>query len=376
MEKTKEGMVTKNLQKVLEAYGVEKRVLSAESYGNGHINDTVLVLLSGKDGMESTPEKMIIQRINTSIFKDPVQLMQNIAQVTDWIREKVCLEGGNAGREVLQIVPTLTGQLCYQSETGEFYRAYIYVENGICLEKPRSAEDLFESGVAFGKFQGYLADFPAKSLVETIPDFHNTLKRLEAFKNAVKEDVCGLADAVKAEIEYALSMEEMVQQCAEYKKKLPLRVTHNDTKLNNAMLDAVTQKALCVLDLDTVMPGFAMDDFGDAIRFGASTALEDESDLSKVFCDLDMFQAFAKGFLRGTGGRLTEEEILLFPLGAKIMTYECGIRFLMDYLQGNIYFKVAFPEHNLVRARNQFALLKDMNRKTEEMNRIIKDCLE
>jgi len=360
----------KELYEVLSAYGIEKSVVDIQAYGNGHINDTDLVTFTDEKD-ETVFHKLIVQRINTSIFKNPKRLMENIDLVTKWILRKIEERGGDTTREVLRIVPTKDGALYYVSDDGKCYRAYLFIEDGICLEQPRSKEDFYESGIAFGGFQGALADFPAEKLYETIPDFHDTSKRFAALKQAIEEDVCGLAVSVKEEIEFALSQENDVIYCAECKKNLPLRVTHNDTKLNNAMLDAKSQKALCVLDLDTVMPGYAMDDFGDSIRFGASTALEDEKDLSKVSCSLEMFRAYADGFLKGTEGRLTKEEIMLFPLGAKMMTYECGIRFLMDYLQGNVYFKVAYPEHNLVRARNQFALVKDMNKKMDEMNQIM-----
>lgn len=363
-------MLNEELSEVLRAYGILDRVAHVGAYGNGHINDTELVTL-WNDQDKGTVEKLIVQRINTNIFKEPAKLMENIMQVTEWIYKKIEARGGDTSREVLRIVPTKENESYYVTKNGNSYRAYIFIDDGICLDKPRCKDDLYESGMAFGGFQGYLADFPADKLYETIPDFHNTVKRLEALKKAVEEDACSLAASVKEEIDFALSQEEAVTYCSECKKKLPLRVTHNDTKLNNAMLDATTEKALCVLDLDTVMPGYAMDDFGDAIRFGASTALEDEKDLSKVSCDLNMFRAFTEGFLKGTEGRLTKEEIQLFPLGAKMMTYECGIRFLMDYLQGNVYFKTSYPEHNLVRARNQFALVKDIDKKMGELNQIM-----
>ncbi len=362
----------KELWEVLAAYMDVNMVAEIKPYGNGHINDTNLVTV-WKDEGHTDSCRMILQRINHGIFKNPDQLMENIVKVTGWLRTKVQERGGDGEREVLSVILTKDGQACYTSQEGNYYRMYTFIDNGICLDLPRKKEDLYESGVAFGVFQGDLADFPVNDLFETIPDFHNTVKRLEALKQAIHEDVCGLVKTVEEEIAFALSEEESVTYCAECKKMLPVRVTHNDTKLNNAMLDTVTEKALCVLDLDTVMPGYAMDDFGDSIRFGASTALEDEKDLSKVSCDIAMFRAFAEGFVKGTGGNLTKEEILLFPLGAKMMTYECGIRFLMDYLQGNVYFKVAYPEHNLVRARNQFALVKDMNKKMDEMNQIMEE---
>lgn len=363
-------ILNKEMQDVLSAYVDVRQVAGIEGYGNGHINDTHLVTVwKNEDKTESY--RLILQRINTKIFKNPVQLMENITKVTEWIYKKIEARGGDAGREVLHIVPTKENVSYFVSEEGNYYRVYTFIENGVCLDAPRTREDLVESGLAFGGFQGDLADFPAEKLYETIPDFHNTVKRLEVLKQAVAEDVCGLVAGVKEEIDFVLSQEETVTYCAQCKEKLPLRVTHNDTKLNNVMLDAITEKALCVLDLDTVMPGYVMDDFGDGIRIGASTALEDEKDLTKVSCDLAMFHAFTQGFLKGTEGRLTEDEIKTLPLGALMMTFECGIRFLTDYLQGNVYFKVAYPEHNLVRARNQFALVKDINKKMSEMNQIM-----
>lgn len=363
-------ILKKELSDVLTAYGVVDYVAGVQAYGNGHINDTHLVTLRDVKA-DSGFTKLIIQKINTSIFKNPVHLMENITQVTQWIQNKIEARGGDVMREALCIVPTKEGDSYFITDEGSYYRAYVFIDGGVCLDKARTPKDLYESGMGFGGFQRCLADFPAENLHETIPDFHNTVKRLEAFKHAVAEDVCNLAASVQSEIDFALSMEEKVTYCAECKKNLPLRVTHNDTKLNNVMLDSETEKALCVLDLDTVMPGYAMDDFGDGIRVGANTALEDEKDLSKVSCDLSLFRAFTEGFLKGTEGSLTKEEIELLPLGALIMAYECGIRFLMDYLQGNVYFKVMYPEHNLVRARNQFALVKDINKKMVELNQIM-----
>ena len=370
-QKGAEMELTKELMEVLECYGFSGRLTNVERYGNGHINDTFLLELSDPQ------EKVILQKINGKIFPNAEELMENITRVTDWIADKIRQEGEEPARRVLHIIRTKEGSTYYRTVEGSAYRAYMFIENGLCLEQPRKPEDFYESGMAFGGFQGYLADFPAEKLHETIPDFHNTLWRFGNLKKAVEEDICGRAAVVKDEIEYAFSKENMVIDCFGQKeaKNIPLRVTHNDTKLNNAMLDAATEKALCVLDLDTVMPGYAMDDFGDSIRFGTNTAVEDEKDLSKVSCDLELFKAYTEGFIKGTEGRLTEDEITLFPLGAKMMTYECGIRFLTDYLQGDVYFKTAYPEHNLVRARNQFALLKDMDAKTKQMDAIICECM-
>ncbi len=352
------------VHEILKTFINAEDITDIRPYGNGHINDTVLVQ------MKDSSTSFILQKINTAIFRQPVQLMENIQKVTDWISRTILAEGGDPRTGVLHVVPATDQKSYYCSEDGSYYRVYEFID-GICLDLPRNEMDFYESGVAFGKFQGYLSDFPVGELHDTIPDFHNTGKRFEALMKAVEGDSVGRAAGVASEIAFAVSQKESVEYCMKCKKELPVRVTHNDTKLNNVMLNPVTGKALCVLDLDTVMAGYAMDDFGDSIRFGASSALEDEKDLSRVWMNLDMFAAFARGFLSAAKDKLTLEEIRLFPLGAKMMTYECGIRFLTDYLQGDTYFKVAYPEHNLVRARNQFTLVRDIEKKMNAMQEII-----
>ena len=239
------------------------------------------------------------------------------------------------------------------------------------MEKP---DDFYQSAVAFGNFQRLLADFPAKTLHETIPGFHDTAARLETFRQAVRADVCHRAGSVGEEIDFVLSREAAAHVLGDLlaEKKLPLRVTHNDTKLNNIMIDNKTGKGVCVIDLDTVMPGLAVHDFGDSIRFGANTAAEDERDLSKVSLSLPLFRLYAKGFIEGCGGSLTETEIEMLPMGAKAMTLECGMRFLTDYLQGDTYFKVHRPGHNLDRCRTQFELVRDMERKWSELQETVR----
>ena len=238
------------------------------------------------------------------------------------------------------------------------------------MEKP---EDFYESAVAFGNFQRLLADYPADTLHETIKGFHDTRARFEVFKQAVAQDVCGRAASVDREIEFVLAHEEIARVLGEFQEKglVPLRVTHNDTKLNNIMIDNTTRKGICVIDLDTVMPGLAVNDFGDSIRFGASTGAEDEKDLSKVSCSMELFEIYVKGFLQGCAGSLTPTEVELLPMGAKVMTYECGMRFLTDYLQGDHYFKIHREEHNLDRARTQFKLVEDMEAKWDIMKEIV-----
>ena len=258
-------------------------------------------------------------------------------------------------------------------ETHGFWRAYDFITGSISLDSAASAADFYQGALAFGRFIDMLSDFPAGNLAETIPRFHDTVFRYRAFKKAVALDLCGRVKKAKREIDFALSQEPFASVFMDLlaKGELPLRVTHNDTKLNNVLFDRETRSALCIVDLDTVMPGLVMNDFGDAIRFGASTAAEDEPDLSKVQLDLELYNAFARGFIEACGKNITREEIELLPAGAKLMTLECGVRFLTDYLFGDTYFRTSYPEHNLVRCRTQFKLVADMEKKMPQMNRIV-----
>ncbi len=339
-------------------------------YGNGHINDTFLVTCLLED--QST-KRFVLQAVNDNVFKQPQQVIDNIALVTGFLGNKV-----DDPRGVMHMVPAKDGANCYFDENGYCWRMYDYIEDSICLELPESAEDFYQCAVAFGRFQRYLNDFPAADLAETIPDFHNTPKRFRNFLNAVDADVCDRAKNVQEEIAFVKAREPFFHTLYQAfdAGKLPLRVTHNDTKSNNVMLDAATRTALCVIDLDTVMPGFSVNDFGDAIRFGASTAAEDETDLNKVWLNLDLFEAYTKGFIEGCGGLLGEDEIMLLPEGAKMMTVECGMRFLEDYLRGDVYFKTKYAEHNLVRCRTQFKLVADMEKHWDEMKAIVRKYME
>ena len=355
-------------QEVLSAYAWGEGTLSYNSYGEGHINNTYLVTVNGK-----TVTRYILQRINTDIFTDPKSLMENICGVTSYLRDLISKRGGDVSRETMSIVPTKTGSSYYTDSTGGAWRVYNFVENTICLQQCRNTEDFYTSARAFGQFQKNLADYDASSLHETIPNFHNTPDRLEKFKKAVAEDICGRAASVQKEIDFILEREELTHALYDLQLdgRLPLRVTHNDTKLNNIMIDDETGKAICVIDLDTVMPGLTANDFGDSIRFGASTALEDEQDLSKVSCDLHLFDVYARGFIEGCGGALTDLEIDMLPMGAILMTFENGIRFLTDHLEGDHYFHIHREGHNLDRCRTQLTLVKDMQEKLPQMNAII-----
>ena len=360
-----------NTMKILDGFEVNGEIVSVENYGNGHINDTFLVSIRRED---ETDYKIILQHMNKKVFTKPVELMENIMNVTSFLREKIVEKGGDPDRETLNVIPAKDGKPYFVDSEGEYWRAYLFIEDSTSYDKVEKPEDFYQSAIAFGNFQSLLAEYPAETLHETIVGFHDTKKRFATFKKVVADDICGRADSVKAEIDFVLAHEELANVFGAMleKKEIPLRVTHNDTKLNNIMIDNETGKGICVIDLDTVMPGLAMHDFGDAIRFGANTAAEDEKDLDKVWFDIDLFDIYAKGFIEGCNGKLTAKEIELLPMGAKVMTFECGMRFLTDYLQGDTYFKVHRERHNLDRCRTQFKLVADMETKWDAMNEIIK----
>ncbi len=304
--------------------------------------------------------------------------MDNISRITEHLKKKIRDLGGDEERQTLTVIKTKEGDLFYTDEDGGCWRMYLFIRNAICLERAESRKDFYESAVAFGNFQRMLSDFDAASLYETIPDFHNTPKRYEDFDMAVKRDAFFRAEATAKEIEFVRARKERMGrgQALLTKGELPLRVTHNDTKLNNIMLDEKTKKGIAIIDLDTVMPGLSVYDFGDSIRFGANTACEDETDLSKVSLDMGLFECYVEGFLEGASGGLTESEIDELIYGAWNMTMECGMRFLTDYLEGDTYFKISRESHNLDRARNQFALIKDMEEKEEEMKKVVERAKE
>lgn len=349
-------------QQAAAQFQMEGKVVSSERYGNGHINATYLV-------RTDAPHDYILQRINRRVFADIPALMQNIASVTHHLATK-----DPNPRHVLTLIPTLVGAEYWQDGEGEYWRMYDFVTDSICLERVENAEDFKQSGVAFGRFQQQLADFPAKALTETIPRFHDTPHRYRQLSDALAADVKGRAAEVARELDFAFAREKEAGEMVAMGKTgaLPLRVTHNDAKLNNVMLDRETRKPLCVIDLDTVMPGLAGNDFGDSIRFGASTALEDETDLSKVSLSLPLYNAYTQGFLSACGEALTDNERLTLPLGAKLMTLECGVRFLTDYLAGDVYFHTSRPTHNLDRCRTQFELVRDMEQKWERMQEAVR----
>lgn len=365
------------IDEAIEAFGIGSaingRLLQKDPYGNGHINDTFRLRYETPDHSE---KNYILQRMNHAIFRNPPLLMENIVNVTEHLRGIILSRGGDADRETLNVLKTRDGASFFRDTDNNYWRIFPFVERSICLEKVTSAKDFYDSAVAFGGFQKMLADYPAKTLHETIPNFHNTPSRFRDFQRAVQNGDRERAALAEKEIAFALdrASETAVLTDLLDRGELPLRVTHNDTKLNNILFDKDTGKALCIIDLDTVMPGLSLYDFGDSIRFGASTGAEDETDLDKVTLDLSLFEAFTKGYLEGCDGSLTAREIEMLPMGAKLMTYECGIRFLADFLTGDTYFKIHRANHNLDRARTQFKLVADMEAKWDQMAAIVQKC--
>ncbi len=350
------------LSDIVRNFAIE---VDVQAYGNGHINDTYIA---------NSEPKYILQRINSSIFKKPEEVMSNILGVTEFLRKKIIAAGGNPDRETLTVVKTRAGESFFKTDDGSYFRMYKYIENSVGYEMVENPEQFYQAARAFGKFQKMLSDYPADKLFETIPRFHDTEKRFADFEEAVKNNVAGRRNFAKPEIEFALARkaDASVVLDAMRSGKVPMRVTHNDTKLNNVLLDAKTGEGVCVIDLDTVMPGSLLYDYGDALRFGASSGAEDEIYLDKIYFDLELFEAFTKGFLEEAGDDLTPMEIELLPFSAKLLTYECGMRFLGDYLNGDTYFKIHREHHNLDRARTQFKLVADIETKLEDMKKIVR----
>lgn len=347
-------------------FAIKGSPVACSRYGFGHINETYLVTCDC--GL-----RYILQKINKKIFPKPEELMENIAATTAYIAEH-----SNDPRASMHLVLTVEGKAYHRDAQGEYWRMYAFIPSTICLQKAESPKDFYYSGLAFGRFQGELASFPAETLHEPILDFHNTRARFRQLHTAMDTNYQNRLELCKEELEFALAREceagTIVDKLAS--GELPLRVTHNDTKLNNILFDYNTRTPLCVIDLDTIMPGSSLYDYGDSIRFGASTAAEDEKNLNKVWCDMELFRAYTEGFLEGCNGSLTDLEVKMLPMGAKMMTLECGIRFLADYLNGDMYFRTHYEGQNLDRARTQFKLVADMEVKWETMHTIVKESVK
>ncbi|MGL4848766.1 MAG: phosphotransferase enzyme family protein [Clostridium sp.] len=346
---------------ILEKFDFKGVCTCEECHNVGNINDTTIVTYTDK-GEE---KKYVVQRVNHNIFKDVDSLMNNIIKVTNHISNKVLENGGDIKRESLNLVKTKSGEYYHKTENGNYYRAFEFIDNARTFMKVENEKHIYEAGKALGKFQNYLGDFDAEELFEVIEDFHNTPKRYEAFVEAVKEDKVGRVSSIQEEIQFIEKRKDELSKLVDLwqEGEIPVRVTHNDTKFNNIMIDEDTGEAVCVIDLDTVMPGLSLYDFGDAIRSGCSTAEEDEKDLEKVTIDIKLYENFLKGILEECGHALTEEEKNNIPFSAKLITIELAMRFLTDYINGDEYFKVDYEDHNLVRTRNQLKLAKEMERK-------------
>ena len=353
-----------HLSEIIEKFDLDGGIAEVKEHGTGHIHGTYAVTTD-------KGTRYILQRINEVTFRNVPELMENITGITGYLREKIADDS-----RCLIVIPLKNGDSWYRDETGA-YRMFNFIEDTLSLDLPESPADFYESAVGIGTFQQNLLGYPVEKLHEAIPNFHNTPDRYRLFHEMLRKDPVGRVKEVQPEIAFYLSHEEEMGTLQRMREtgELPTRVTHNDTKLNNVLLDKTTRKAKCVIDLDTVMPGLSLYDYGDAIRFGASTAAEDEKDLSKVEMDLSMFRIYTEGFLRACPG-LTENEIAMLPMGVKTMTCECGLRFLTDYLDGDHYFTVHYPEQNLDRTRTQIRLVQDMEKKWEEMRRIVREIAE
>lgn len=353
--------VTKEL---LQAFGLEE-TCEFSVFTGGHINDTFLV--------KSEKGNFMLQRINPFVFPRPQDIMGNMLGVTEFLRVKIEQRGGNPDRETLKSLPTSSGNFYHVDQDQEYWRCIAFIENTTAYETVSGNEMLEAAGSAFGDFQSMLADYPADTLHEIIKDFHNTPARYRQLMDAAEKDAAGRLSSIAEEMDF---VKEREADCAVlvnlYKAgRIPLRVTHNDTKMSNVLFDNDTNQPICVIDLDTVMPGFTAFDFGDSIRAGATTAAEDEADLSKVHFDIDLYDAYARGFLRAANHEMNEDELRSLAYGAKLMTLEVGMRFLADYLNGDEYFRISHPRHNLDRARNQFQLVREMEKTMPEMERIV-----
>lgn len=358
---------------ILPRFCFEGKYVNVTEQTSGNVNNTYC-LTYDQDG------KIVyytLQHINSYVFKDPQAVMRNIERVTAHIRNTLIENGVDPHRRVLELVPTRDGKTLYIDPKGGFWRAYIFISEATPYDMPQKPVHVYETGRAFGEFQKLLTSFPAEDLTETIPDFHNTTRRFYTFVASVAEDKAGRCKQVEDEIEFMFEHRKLMNSIVSRLEsgELTPRVTHNDTKINNVLIDDATDKAICVIDLDTVMPGSSLYDYGDAIRFCANTAAEDEPDISKISLDMEKFRLFTEGFLSEVKGFLPDSEVKLLPLGALVITCELAMRFLTDYIDGDLYFKVSYPEHNLVRARAQIALLRDMEKKYDEMCRVVETFL-
>ena len=367
-------MAYEQISHVLPMFRFEGSFESARELTSGNINHTYRVSYRLADG---SLKEYVLQQINTYVFKNPEAVMSNVQKVTAHLRAAIEGRGEDASRRALHLIETVDGGCMVKDGEEHFWRAYDFITDAMAYDRVEKPEHFREAGRAFGEFQNALADFPANELFDTIPDFHNTKKRFYTFVQAVAEDKAGRVKDLEAEIDFFFDRRKMMSGIVDRieRGELPLRVTHNDTKINNVMLDKDSGEALCVIDLDTVMPGSALYDYGDAVRFGACTAAEDEPDTSLISIDLELFRLFTEGFVGAVRDSLTPAEIELLPLGIKVITCELAMRFLTDYIDGDLYFRPAYPGHNLVRARAQMKLLTEIEERYDQMCAMIRDMM-
>jgi hypothetical protein len=358
-----------DLSKIVSNFQLEGDFVEAIPYGSGHINDT----FASRFQVGSNIVHYLHQRINHNIFKEPEKLMENIERVTSYAREQVVAAGGDPWRETLNLIPTMDDESFHLSPEGDYWRTYVFIENARTYDQVEDLRHVYSAAKAFGNFQKMLSSLPGGRLHETIPNFHHTRKRFEAFVEALDNDIMNRACYIRDEIDFVLARESDTSIIVDMLEsgEIPERVTHNDTKLNNVMIDDETGEGICVIDLDTVMPGSALYDFGDSVRIGASTAAEDERDLSKVGVSMDMFDRLSHGYLDAARDFLTPTEMDYMAFSARLMTFECGMRFLTDHLVGDTYFKIHRENHNLDRSRTQFKMVAEMEEKSDRMEAII-----
>ncbi len=358
------------IEDISQQFQIYGEILHAEPCKIGHINETFAATYA----QAGTHVRYIHQKINTSVFKEPEPLMNNVMRVTSHLRKRLSAMGEkDVTRKALTLVPARDGRPYYCNPKGEYWRTFFFVERAQTYEAVQNPEQAREAGYAFGHFQSLLVDLPGERLAETIPHFHNTRKRFEALQKAIESDHCNRAQSAAREIDFALKQEPMVDILlnALADGSIPERITHNDTKFNNVMLDIESGRHICVLDLDTVMPGLVLYDFGDMVRTTTSPTLEDERDLSRVEMKMPMFEALARGYIEAAGGFLTQTERSMLAFAGKLITYTIGIRFLTDYLNGDKYFRVHRPMHNLERCRTQFKLVESIQQQHEAMQQFV-----
>lgn len=367
------GIMKHDIAGIVKHFQIEGEFLEGRPYGTGHINDTYAVYFKTPHGRV----RYILQRINNKIFKNVEKLMENVERVTVHLKNKIVLSGKDPLRRTLNLIPAIDGKSYYKSEEGDYWRIYVFIEGAKTYDLVENPSHVYSAAQAFGKFQKMLTDIPGERLFDTIPNFHHTRKRFKAFKEALEKDVKNRAKYVKPEIEFVLKREKNTSVLVGLLEKGEVmeRVTHNDTKFNNVMIDDKSGEGICVIDLDTVMPGLLLYDFGESVRIMASTAVEDEKDLSKVGLNIAMFERLTDGYLSVMKDVFTPIEIDHMVFSSNLLTFENGMRFLTDYLSGDVYFKVHWEGHNLARCRTQLKMVSEIEKNASKMDRIVRKYL-